>query len=79
MTTALMMNTSTGVSGVRVCPWRRLRRDGNNDNDVEEGGSHPTTPQTTVMRELAERLRSAGRDCQRAEEGEGDVNDGGDN
>ena len=58
---------------------RRLRHDGDNDNDVEEGGSHPTTPQTTVMRELAERLRSAGRDCQRAEEGEGDVNDGGDN
>ena len=59
--------------------WRRLRRDGNNDDDVEEGGSHPTTPQMTVTRELAERLRSAGRDWQQAEEGEGDVDDGGDN
>ena len=58
---------------------RRLRRDGDNGDDVEEGGSHPTTPQTTVMRELAERLRSAGRDWQRAEEGEGNVDDGGDN
>ena len=39
--------------------WR-LRRDGNNDNDVEEGGSHPTTPQTTAMHELVARLCSAG-------------------
>ena len=58
--------------------WR-LRRDGNRDNDVEEGGSQPTTPQTTAMRELVERLRSACQDWQRAEEGEGDVDDGGDN
>jgi len=56
-----------------------LRRDGNNDNDVKEWGSHPTTPQTTVTRELAERLCSAGRDWQRAEGGECDVDDGGDN
>ena len=56
-----------------------MRRDGNNDDDVEEGGSHPTTSQTTAMRELAERLRSTGRDWQWAEEGEGDVDDGGDN
>ena len=41
--------------------WR-LRHDGDNDNDVEEGGSHPTTPQTAVMRKLAERLHSTGRD-----------------
>jgi len=46
---------------------RRLRRVGDNDDDVEEGGSHPTTPQMTATRELAERLRSAGRDWQRAE------------
>jgi len=58
---------------------RRLRRDGNNKDDVEEGGSHPTTPQTTVTHELAERLRSAGRNWQRAEKGEGNVDDGGDN
>ena len=54
-----------------------MRRDGDNNNDIEEGGSHPTTPQTTVMRELAERLRSAGRNWQRAEEGEGDIEDSG--
>ena len=59
--------------------WRRLRRDGNNDDDVEEGGLHPTTPQTTATRELAERLHSAGHDWQWAEEGEGNVDDGGDN
>ena len=29
--------------------WR-LRRDGDNNDNVEEGGSHPTTPQTTAMR-----------------------------
>ena len=58
--------------------WR-LRRDGDRGDDVEEGGSHPTTPQTTATRELVERLRSAGRNWQRAEEGEGDVDDGGDN
>ena len=58
---------------------RRLRHDGDNDDDVEEGGSHPTTPQTTATHKLAERLRSAGRDWQRAEEGEGNVDDSGDN
>jgi len=39
---------------------RRLRRDGDNDDDVEECGSHPTTPQTTATRELVERLHSVG-------------------
>ena len=34
--------------------WRS-RHDGDNDNDVEKGGSHPT-PLTTLMRELAVRL-----------------------
>jgi len=58
---------------------RRLRRDGDNDDDVEEGRLHPTTPQTTATHQLVERLRSAGRDLQRAEEGEGDVDNGGDN
>ena len=58
---------------------RRLRCDGNNNNDVVEGGSHPTTPQMTATCELVERLRSAGCDWQRAEEGEGNVDDGGDN
>ena len=40
---------------------QRWRLWGNSDNDdnVEEGGLHPT-PLTTVMRELAARLRSAG-------------------
>ena len=47
---------------------RRLRRDGDNDDNVEEGGLHPTTPQTTVTPELVEWLRSAGRDWQWAEE-----------
>ena len=56
-----------------------LRHDGNNNNDVKEGGLHPTTPQTTVTHELAERLCSAGHDWQRAEGGECDVDDGGDN
>jgi len=58
---------------------RRLRCDGDNDDDVKEGGSHPTTPQATVTRELVERWRSAGCDWQRAEEGEGDVDNGVDN
>ena len=58
--------------------WRLLRA-GDNDDDVEEGGSHPTTPQTTATHELAERLRSAGHNWQRAEEGEGNVDNGGDN
>ena len=58
---------------------QRLRRDGDNDNDVEEGGSHPTTPQMMVTRELAERLRSVRRDWQQAEEGEGNIEDSGDN
>ena len=38
---------------------RRLRRDGDNDDDVEEGGSHPT-PLTTATCELAARLHSVG-------------------
>ena len=59
--------------------WWRLRRDGDNNDDVEEGGSYPTTPQTMATRELAERLHSAGRDWQREEEGEGNVDDSGDN
>ena len=58
---------------------QRLRHDSYNNDDVEEGRSHPTTPQTTAMRELVERLHSAVRNWQRAEEGEGDVDDGGDN
>ena len=53
--------------------WR-LRHNGDNYDNVEEGGLHPTTPQTMVTRELAERLRSASCDCQRAEEGEGNIN-----
>ncbi len=56
---------------------RRLRHDGDHDDDVEEGGSHPTTPQTTATCKLAERLRSTGRDWQWADKGEGDVDDGG--
>ena len=35
--------------------WWRSRRDSDNDDDVEEGGSHPT-PLTTATRELAARL-----------------------
>ncbi len=86
-TTALMMNTSTGVCGVYV--WRIPGMGDGRDYGVtatttitsrkEEGGSHPTTPQMTATRELVERLSSAGRDWQRAEEGEGNVDDGGDN
>jgi len=71
-----MMNTLTGVFGVRV--WWILGM-GDGGDCGEEGGSHPTTPQTTATRELAERLRSAGRDWQRAEEGEGDGDNGGNN
>ena len=59
--------------------WRRSRRDGDNDDDIEEGGLHPTTPQTAATRELAERLRSASSDWHWAEEGEGDVDDSGNN
>ena len=40
--------------------------------------THPTTPQMTATRELVERLRSAGGDHRRAEEGRGDVDDGSD-
>ena len=72
------------VRGLRLADTRngqrrRLWRDGNNNDDVKEGGLHPTTPQTTATRELAERLRSAGRDWQRAEVGEGDVDNSGNN
>ncbi len=38
--------------------WWRLQRDSDNDDDAEEGGSHPTAL-TTVTLELAARLRSA--------------------
>jgi len=47
--------------------------------NVKEGGLHHTTPQTTAMHELAERLHSASRNWQWAEGGEGNVSDGGDN
>jgi len=57
-----------------------MRRDGSdNDNDVEEGRLHPTTSQTMARHKLVERLRSAGRDRQQAEEGEGNIDNGGDN
>jgi len=36
-----------------------LQGDSDNNDDVEEGGLHPT-PLTTATRELAERLHSAG-------------------
>ena len=62
----------TGNGGLR-----RLRCYCDNYDDVEEGRLHPTTPQMTATRELAKRLRSAGRDWQWTEEGEGDVDDGG--
>jgi septal ring-binding cell division protein DamX len=39
--------------------WWRSRGDSDNDDDVEEGRSHPT-PLTTATRKLAARLRSAG-------------------
>ena len=58
---------------------RRFRHDGDNDDDVKDGGSHPTNLQTTVMRELAERLHSASRDRQQAGGGEGNVDNGGNN
>jgi len=56
-----------------------LLRDGDNNDDVKEGGLHPTTPQTTVMCKLVERLCSPSCDRQQAEEGEGNINNGGDN
>ncbi len=56
-----------------------MRRDGDNYDDVEEGGSHPTTLQTMAMCELAERLRFASCDWLQAEEREGDGDDSGDN
>jgi hypothetical protein len=62
----------TGVEG-----WWRSWCNDNINNDKEEGRLHPTL-RTTAMCELVERLRSAGRNRQRAEEGEGDINDGGD-
>jgi len=67
------------LADTRNGQWRRLWRDGDNDDDVEEGGSHPTTPKMTVTRKLAERLRSASHDWQQAKEGEGNIDDGGDN
>ena len=81
LTTALMMNTSTGVSRVQVWQIPGMGNGGDCGMMVTTtmGGSHPTTPQTTATRKLAERLCSAGRDWQRAEEGEGDVNNDGNN
>ena len=72
------------VRGPRLADTRngrqwRLWRDGDNDNNVEEGASHPTTPKTMVTCELAERLHSASCNCQCTEEGEGNVDDSGDN
>ena len=45
----------------RYCGWATVEIAGNSDNDedVEEGGSHPTLLMT-AMRKLAARLRSAG-------------------
>jgi len=62
----------TGVGG-----WWRSRCNDNINNNKEKGGLHPTL-RTTAMCELVERLRSAGHNRRRAEEGEGDINDGGD-
>ena len=69
----------TGLADTGNGLRRRLRHDGDNNDDVKEGGLHPTTPQMTATRELAVRLCSASRDWQWAEEGEGDLNDDGNN
>ena len=86
-TTTLMMITLTGVSGIRI--WRIPGMGNGGDCGVTV-----TTTMTKrradripplrrrrqpARRELAERLCSAGRDWQRAEEGEGDVNNDGNN
>ncbi len=58
--------------------WRRSWRNNDINNDEEEGGSHSTLLMTAT-RELEERLRSASCNQKRSEEGEGNVDDGGDN
>ncbi len=58
--------------------WRRSWRNNDINDDEEEGGSHSTLLMTAT-RELEERLRSTSCNRQRAEEGEGNVDDGGDN
>ena len=58
---------------------RRLRHDGDNNDDVKEGGLHPTCLQMTATCKLAERLHSAGCDRRQAEEGESDVDNGDNN
>ncbi len=59
--------------------WRRSQRGGDNDDDVKEGGSLPTTPRKMAMHKLAERLHSAGCDRRQAEEGESEVDNGDNN
>ena len=56
-----------------------MLRNGDNNDDVKEGGLHPTTPQMKVTCKLVERLCSPSCDWQRAEEGEGNINNDGDN
>ena len=58
--------------------WQRSWRNNDINDDEEEGGSHSTLLMTATC-ELEERLRSAGCNRQRAEEGEGNIDDGGDN
>ncbi len=62
--TATTMNTLTGVSGVCIGQIPGTGNGGDrgasdNDDNVEEGGSH-STPLTTATRELTVRLCSAG-------------------
>ena len=67
------------IADVKIYPSESSGYDGCNDDEDKEGESHPTTLQTTATHDLAERLHSAGRDWQQAEEGEGDVDNSGDN
>ena len=67
------INTDTGDGG-----WWRSWHDNDINDNKEEGGSHPTL-RTTVTGKLAERLHSVGHNRWQAEEGEGDIDDGGNN
>jgi len=75
---AVTTNMSTRVFGVHVWRIQGMGDSGDRGAMARTTTTHPTTPQTTATRELAERLRSAGGNQRRAEEGRGDVDDGSD-
>ena len=76
-------NNLLGLQGCALVARRAAGEDGRHRiivcHNVEEGGLHPTCLQMTATCKLAERLHSTSHDRQQAEEGEGNINNGGNN